>query len=110
MFLLSRLAWLPINIALTNLFTDLSTDDKDRQIVVQWILGVLAIVAVVGLLGTAHFLILWVPYTDTKRYWASLREMGEGTGAGTQMLPERNDWSDNTSRLVPRFFAFEHFK
>ena len=55
MFLLSRLAWLPINIDLTNLFTALSTDDKDRQIVVQCILGVLAIAAVVGLLGTVLF-------------------------------------------------------
>jgi hypothetical protein len=44
---------------------------------VQWILGVLAIVAVVGLLGTVLFLILRMLYTDTKRYWASLREMGE---------------------------------
>lgn len=51
-----------------------------------------------------------MPYTDTKRYWASLREMGEGREAGTQMLPERNGWSDNISRVVPRFFAFEHFE
>jgi hypothetical protein len=68
MFLLSRLAWLPINITVTNLFTALSTDNKDRQVVVQWILGVLAIVAVVGLLGTVLFLILRALYTDTKRY------------------------------------------
>jgi hypothetical protein len=35
---------------------------------------------------------------------------GRSTEAGTQILPHRKVWSDNISRVVPRFFAFEHYQ